>query len=241
MYNRYRESRNLAGFKFHCFSWQNSRCETYAPACDAQRAGDCEVGPPGQIKKCVRMKKVPSLFYMKDVRRCAEYRPVCEAFCITSPAPRGFRPEEAEAPEEAGKIRKEEISSVAKWMAHEFNTTQAEAGPALAREILDRGGIAPYAKFEQYALPGTKITDEEYLEIPLHLRNRRGLTADEMAANVGFRDEKELLEAIEKAYPKGRKKTVRRKSWMDFRDQAYDYILAQQREGTWAGLAALWR
>lgn len=245
MYNRHRESRNLAGVKFHCFSWQNSRCETYAPACYAQKTGQCEEAAPGQIKKCVRMKKVPSLFYMKDVRRCAEYRPVCEAFCITSPAPREFRPEEAEAPPEAPKepekIRKEEIRSVAKWMAARFNEVQKEVGPALAREILSRGGIAPPRKFKQYALPGTRIIHEEYLDIPLHLRNRRGLPMDEMAAEMGM-DDDELYEAIEQAYPKGRKKAVRRKkSWMDFNEEAYDYILAQQREGTWAGLRGLRR
>lgn len=247
MYNRkYKTAGSgFAGRKFHCFSWQNSRCETYAPDCHTQRADGCEVGPPGQIKKCVRMKKVPSLFYMKDVRRCAEYRPVCEAFCITSPAPRGFRPEEAEpppeAPEEAEKIGKEEIRSVATWMADRFNEVEKEVGPALAREILGRGGIAPPRKFKQYALPGTRIIHEEYLEIPLHLRNRKGLPMDEMADEMGM-DDAQLYEAIAAAYPKGRKKKVRRKkSWMDFNEEAYDYILAQQREGTWAGLRGLWR
>jgi hypothetical protein len=235
MYNRkYKTAGSgFAGRKFHCFSWQNSRCETYAPACDAQRAGECEVGPPGQIKKCVRMKKVPSLFYMKDVRRCAEYRPVCEAFCITSPAPREFRPE---APREEALPAEEpgagDIRAVAKWMAAQFNEVEKEVGPALAREILSRGGIAPYRG---------RYLKEEYLDIPLHLRNRRGLKMDEMASEMGM-DEAQLFEAIAQAYPAGREKKVRgKKSWMDFREEAYDYILAQQSEGTWAGLRGLWR
>lgn len=218
----YRKS-GFAGRNFHCFSWENSKCSTYTTACEP--ADQCVEGPPGQIKKCVRMKKVPSLFYMKDVRRCAEYRPVCEALCVTGPAPREIR---AEAPEKAEKIRKEEIRSVAKWMSAEFNRLHAEAGPALAREILSRGGIAPYRAEGK----------EEYLDIPLHLRNRRGLPMDEMAAEMGM-DEKSLTEAIMREY--WAKKIVRRKDWTEFRDEAYDYILAQQREGTWAGLAALWR
>lgn len=227
MYTSRSYRKNLAGTKFHCLSWQNSRCETFAPACDVQRAGQCEKDTPGQIKKCVRMKKVPSLFYMKDVRRCAEYRPTCEAFCITSPFPR------EEAPEEA--IRAEpspgDVRGVANWMAEAFNKTQAEVGPYLAREILSRGGIRSYKR---------GVEKEEYLEIPLHLRNRRGLPPDEMAAEMGM-DEKELFEAIEEAYPKARKKTVRHKHWTEFKEEAYDYILAQQREGTWAGLQGLWR
>ena len=63
---------------------------------------------------------------------------------------------------------------------------------------------------------------------------------DEMASEMGM-DEAQLFQAIEKAYPKGREKTVRRMHWTAFKDEAYDYILAQQREGTWAGLQGLWR
>ena len=231
----YRKSSAFAGRNFHCFSWENSRCSTYTTACEP--ADQCVEGPRGQIKKCIRMKKVPSLFYMKDVRRCAEYRPVCEAFCITSPAPREIR---AEAPEEAirAEPRPGDVRGVAKWMAEAFNKTQAEVGPYLAREILKRGGIAPPRKFKQYALPGTRIIHEEYLAIPLHLRNRRGLPIDEMAAEMGM-DEKELTAAIRREY--GVEKTVRHKHWTEFREEAYNYILAQQSEGTWAGLRVLWR
>jgi len=77
------------------------------------------------------------------------------------------REEEPELPSER------DVRDAAQWMAEEHNMLQQEAGPWLAREIASRGGIAPYRR---------GYLKEEYKEIPLHLKNKRGLKLDEMAS-----------------------------------------------------------
>lgn len=220
----------LSGRIMNCGIWvQNPLtghwyCGKYAPACEAQKRCRTTSAPmplqgisshlgaaARRLKLCAAWKQVPSRHYGKDVWRCSRYEAACtEGACLPEPMARPKEePEEAEPSEKM-------VRDVAQAMAQEYNVTQAEVGPALAREILSRGGIASYRG---------RYLKEEYKEIPLHLKNKRGLPLDEMAAEMGM-DEAELVAAIQKEYPKGRK-TVRRKAWRDFMDEAYRYLTQQ--------------
>lgn len=200
------------------------KCLKYAPACEPQTPNGevCVVAPEAeqrrQLRVCVDWKGVKSdpagRYRGKTIQRCAGYSAVCTTkACLPEPMP---KPEMEEEPE----ISKKEVKALARGMAQEWNESQAAAGPALAREILSRGGIRSYRK---------GVEKEEYREIPLHLKKKTGLPTDEMAAEMGI-DEKELMAAIKKAYPKGRK-VERRKKWQDFIPQARDIIMTEHREG----------
>lgn len=216
-----REAQSLAleGATANCGWWEQRlsdktgkwvwKCAKYAPVCDPPR---CEVGIVGRIRKCIQMQNVPSITTAKGfVRRCKKYVPICTTgVCLPEPMP---KPEVEEEPE----ISEKEVRSIATGLARHYNEMQEEAGPALAREILDRGGIRKY-----------RGVHEEYANIPLHLKRRRGLPLDEMASEM-LMEEKELVAAIEKAYPRGRK-VVRRKTWEDFQDQARQIIFQEHRE-----------
>lgn len=218
----------LSGNIMSCESWYEDpytgwHCFIYAPSCRGQ--SKCKTtGETRQLKTCVETKQIEpksDRYKVKWITRCARYAPACSTIqCLEKAAPMPRPPEPSE----------KEIRSIARGLAAEATRVQKEAGPALAREILSRGGIAPPRKFEQYALPGTRITHEEYLDIPLHLRNRRGLPIDEMAAEMGM-DDNELMKLILDTY-KG-KKIKRRFSWKDFYDEAKDILLREYRT-TWA-------
>jgi hypothetical protein len=113
-------------------------------------------------------------------------------------------------------------------MADRANEEAAEQIPYLAREILDRGGIRSFRK---------GYGKEEYKAIPLFLKNKTGLPMDEMAAEMGFDYENDLMKAIQKAYPprtKGEwKKPPKKAKWTEFEEEAYDYILDRMAEGVW--------
>jgi len=206
----------FSGRLMNCGAWTQSDwgrwyCVAYAPACDAQTA--CQPVPPGskQMKVCANTKRVWSDYYNKKITRCKRYAAACApGACLpeTMPVP---REEEPELPSER------DVRDAAQWMAEEHNMLQQEAGPWLAREIASRGGIAPYRR---------GYLKEEYKEIPLHLKNKRGLKLDEMASEMRM-DEAELVTAIYAAYPKGTR-IKRRKTWEDFERAAYSLIMQER-------------
>ena len=184
------------------------RCLMYARACNPP---DCSPGPAktGKLRLCVKEKLVDSAFYMKPVRRCLKYMPLCDGGACM--------PEKMPKPEaRIIEPRRSEVRSMAKAMAAEHTDIEQEAGPALARDILDRGGIAAYKR---------GFLKEEYKEIPLHLKNRQGLPLDQMASEMGV-DEAALVTMIQKAYPKGRK-TKRRFAWQDYEGVAHDILFEE--------------
>ena len=61
-----------------------------------------------------------------------------------------------------------------------------EEFPTIGR-IREQGGIRPYKNLKEYS---------EYKELPLTVKNKRGLPPDEMAANLGFTSDVQLYEAI---------------------------------------------
>lgn len=197
-------------------------CGAYAPTCESQSPGACKVPPPDQYKFCATTQKVKSnpkgRYGGKLVTRCKTYRSRCmpDSGCIEDKIflkPEVFR------------FDKAEVKDIAASMAKEFNVLQKESGPVLSREILDRGGLKAYR--------GESST-EEWAEIPLHLKRKEGsITMDEMAGEMGFDDEKAFIEAIEKAYPKGRK-TVRRKTWKDFEREAEQVMIDQEQRSEYA-------
>ena len=187
------------------------RCKKFAPACEAAKT--CITGSPNKLRTCTTTQKVKSAKYNKLITRCLKYSPVCTTGpCLPEPMAKPDRMEPV--------FSQKEVRSIAQGLAREYNLLQEESGPALARQILDRGGIAPYRG---------RYLKEEYKEIPLVLRNKKGLPLDEMASEMGL-DEAALMSAIRKAYPKGRK-TVRRKTWKDFEEHAIDIIMREHREG----------
>ena len=200
-------------------------CGGYAPTCEAQSPGACKP-PSAQYKICATTQKVKSdpkgRYGGKLVSRCKTYRSRCmpDTSCIEDKL--FLKPE-------TFKLDKKEVKDIAASMAKEFNLVQKEVGPALAREIIDRGGLKAYR--------GESAT-EEWAEIPLHLKRKEGsLTMDEMASEMrdtwGFDSDTALIEAIEKAYPKG-KKTVRRKTWKDYEDEAEQILIDEQQRSEYA-------
>ena len=200
-------------------------CGGYAPTCEAQSPGACKPSSL-QYKICATTQKVKSdpkgRYGGKLISRCKTYRSRCmpDSSCIEDKL--FLKPE-------TFKLDKKEVKDIAASMAKEFNLVQKEVGPALAREIIDRGGLKAYR--------GESAT-EEWAEIPLHLKRKEGsLTMDEMASEMrdtwGFDSDTALIEAIEKAYPKG-KKTVRRKTWKDYEDEAEQVLIDEQQRSEYA-------
>lgn len=214
----------LSGNIMTCESWYEDpytgwHCFIYAPSCRGQKA--CKTtGDTRDLKTCVETKLVEpksDRYKVKWITRCARYAPACSTIqCLEKAAPM-LRP--AEPPEK-------EIKSIARGLAAEATRVQKEAGPALAREILSRGGIRPYRELKQYHLPGRRYLMEEYMQIPLFMRRKKGLPLDEMADEMGL-DEKELLRRISQEY--GRGKVKRRFSWKDFYQEAKDILLREYR------------
>lgn len=215
---------SFGGVSGNCMTWQRWfsphleqevwRCESFEPACKPPYCAEKPKTSTARLRVCSDWQKVFSFAYMKDVSRCKEYSPICGTKgCITSPAPKP----EGDEPSQA------KITAVAKELAKEETEAQA-FGPQLAREIKARGGISSYRG---------GYLKEEYKEIPLHLKRKKGLPLDEMASELGL-DEAALIQEIQKAYPKG-KKVKRRANWKDFEDKAYRILtgsasLGQYRE-----------
>lgn len=200
------------------------KCGAYARVCEPPACADPPDPITKQIKVCTKTQKVYSGFYDKLITRCKQYKAACKgAACMPSPMP---YPEE-----EARRIPSpEEVQSMAVWMAEQYNEETFEKEPLLAREILSRGGIRSYKK---------GMEKEEYKAIPLFLKNREGLPADEMASEMKFDTDRDLLEAIALEYPKKEKgawKKLQRKTWQDFEDAAYEMISEGMEAGTWADL-----
>lgn len=193
------------------------RCLMYAPACVGMECIEAPklkgfgttTGFSGALRTCVRFKRVDTI--LGKAKRCAEYQRICTtSACLPEPMPKpsGVMPNQPS---------KMETREFARYLAQEETARQMEAGPALAREIAQRGGIAPYKR---------GFLKEEYKEIPLHLKNKKGLPLDQMASEMGM-DEQNLVRAIMKEYPKGRKKQ-RRFRWQDFEEEAYDILFKEQ-------------
>lgn len=201
---------SLSGSVMNCGVWLYNEdgapyCAAYAPSCEGQST--CKTGDsPRASKVCVSTKKVFSDFYGKEISRCSKYATACGT-CLpeSMPRPKSLKP------------TRKEVVSLAKELARQETELQTEAGPVLYREIASRGGIAPYKG---------GYLKEEYKEIPLHLKNKKGLPLDEMASEMGM-DEASLITAIQKAYPKGRK-TVRRKDWKQYEDSARAILLEER-------------
>jgi len=139
-----------------------------------------------------------------------------------------------EEPSEKTMPSPSEIRSVADWMADEYNEEAFEKEPYLAREILEWGGIAPFRKTVATEKQPEKA---EYRSLPLFLRNKTGLTIDQMAAEMGYEYANDLVAAIQKEYPAKTKSQwkskQRRKTPADFIDAAYEYIESQMVESQW--------
>lgn len=112
-----------------------------------------------------------------QVIRCMFYETTCrEESCLTEPAPyppsiRELLERRRREPEEFDK----DVKAVASMMASQENE-KLDQGKEFYREILDRGGIRPYAK-------GVEL--EEYKDLPVYIRRKKGLPLDEMASEMG--------------------------------------------------------
>ena len=176
-----------------------------------------------QLRVCSKTQKVFSAFYAKMVTRCKKYEAACEtAACLPERMPYPTEKPERTIPTEA------EVESISKWMADRANEEAAEQIPFLAREIISRGGIRAMRK--GYA-------KEEYSTIPLFLKRKTGLPMDEMAAEMGYDYENDLIEAIQKAYPARTKaewkKPPKKAQWTEYQEDAFDYIQERMEEGVW--------
>lgn len=196
-------------------------CGSYLPTCEAQEPGACMIPPPAGYKFCSTTQKVKSdpkgRYKGKLITRCKTYRPRClpDSKCIEDklfPKPEVF------------KLDKEAVKDIAASMAKEFNLLQKEAGPALSREIMDRGGLKAYRG---------EVESEEWAEIPLHLKRKTGMPLDEMASEMGFDSDTALRIAIEKAYPKD-VKIVRRKTWKDYKSEAEQVLIDEEQISEYA-------
>ena len=212
------------------------KCGAYGRVCDSPTCAPPPDPTVKQTKVCVRTQKVFSAFYNKLIKRCKQYEATCEGpACMPMTMP--FPTEEPERTTPTD----EEVKSYAEWMADQYNEEQFERIPYLAREILDRGGIAPHKT--PYGLEPPKRSAEEYTAIPLFLRNREGMPLDEIAAEMGFDYEEDLRAEILKAYPqktKGEwKKHTTRKTWRDFQEEARWEVREKMQAGEWFGFAGL--
>lgn len=227
----------LSGRIANCAIWiPNERggwkCGMYGRVCDSPT---CSIVPDPnllkQIKTCVKKQHVFSPFLNREVIRCKRYESACTGpSCMSEPMP--YPKTETERSEPTAT----EIRSIADWMAAEYNAETFNKQPFLAREILSRGGISPPKKSTATGITPGK---EEYLSIPLFLRNKRGLPLDEMASEMKFDYEEDLREALLKQYPPkktGAYKKLTRKTWKDFQDDAYEMIEAGLESGTWSDL-----
>lgn len=225
-------NRLLSGRIANCAIWIPDesggwKCGLYGRVCDPPTCGTPPDPKIKQVKVCVKNQHVFSAFYDREIIRCKQYETACEgAACMPEPMP--YPTAEAER-----KPTKEETRRIAEWMAEEYNEQTFGKEPYFAREILSRGGIRSYRKGRE---------KEEYKAIPLFMKNAAGLPADEMAAEMGFDTDRDLFEAIFRAYPKkakGAYKKLRRRTWEEFREAAHEMIEEGIEEGTWSDLLYL--
>jgi len=185
----------------------------------------------GDVMTCAAWQTVDTP--QGPIIRCMYFEPACKGDqCLTDPVP--YPPsvlEILEKREPRRKTRKRraeeekefdrEVKNVARMMAEAENEA-VEMGKQFYKEILDRGGIKAYRK---------GVEAEEYRDIPKYIHRKAGLPPDEMASEMGYRDEKEFVEAIEaekyrrSLLPKGRS------YWKigDFLTQAEEYVISQSR------------
>lgn len=217
----------------HCGIWDRDEytgdliCRQYFTACQTtDRCLNIPGKPKMQARVCVKFKDVPSITTAKGyVSRCAHYEALCRPVgCIRSAAPH---------PEPAGAFDPKEVRAVAEWMLDEVKERAKIDPKYLAREIKSRGGIKAYRK--QY--PGQK-TDQEYMSLPLHLKSKKGLAPDEMAAEMGYGSDTELYRDIHAAYPPKTPKTPLQKqlakqkpTWRDYEEGARDYLMERAGAG----------
>ncbi len=225
-------SGQLSGDVENCAIWLPDnqggyKCGGYARVC---KPPACELPldtTTKQIKVCTKTQRVYSPFYNREIERCKKYKAACEgSACMTEPMPYPGTPSERIAPSGS------EVESLARWMADEYNQETFEKEPYLAREIMSRGGIRSYRKGMEKA---------EYKAIPLFMKDSKGLPPDEMAAEMDFDTDRDLFEAIAKAYPpkaKGAWKKLQRKTWEDFENAAFEMVEQGMEAGTWQGLSA---
>lgn len=211
----YEPTFGLAGAMMNCGVWQPAfsdkadgevwRCLVYGAACGAD--GGC-VPSANKLKQCVKAKNVYSSFYEKMVTRCAKFKPVCD--------PTGCLPQTMPKPKlRLQKSMKAAVRDVAQDMADDANART----PDLSREIMSRGGIRSHAK---------GVEKEEYRLLPLHLKRTRGQPLDEIADEMGMRED-ELYQLIRQEYPGGKRKKKRRRfTWQDFEDQARGMVYQAQ-------------
>lgn len=216
----------------HCGIWDRDKytgdliCKQYFTACQTtDRCLNIPEKPKTQARVCVKFKDVPSITTAKGyVSRCAHYEALCRPVgCIRSAAPH---------PEPAA-FDPKEVRAVAEWMLDEVKERAKIDPKYLAREIKSRGGIKAYRK--QY--PGQK-TDQEYMSLPLHLKSKKGLAPDEMAAEMGYGSDTELYRDIHAAYPPKTPRTPLQKqlakqkpTWRDYEEGARDYLMERAGAG----------
>lgn len=210
----------MGGATANCGLWQEVesqrtgglvwRCLKYARACRPGFRCESQIKLPPKKKKqtrvCVESKQVKptsAWFKVATISRCARFLRVCpEAadVCLNEPF-------EKPPPSPGHGVHvKSMIRSLAKHLAAERNELEETEGKAFGREILDRGGIRSYRKGRE---------KEEYREIPIFMRRNTGLPMDEMASEMGYETDRELMADIKREYP-GIRKTKRRYTADDF-------------------------
>ena len=224
---RRRPPATLRGRTANCGIWiPNGRtgwkCGKYAPVCEPPKCKDAPIPGIKQLRVCSETQRVFSAFYAKMVTRCKKYDAACQTgTCLPERMP--YPTEEAEPIPDPT-----EVKSIAEWMADRANEEAAAQIPFLAREILSRGGIRAMRKGH---------LKEEYSTIPLFLKRKTGMPMDEMASEMGYDYETDLIIAIQKAYPprtKGEwKKPPKKAQWSEYQEDAYDYIQEKMEEGVW--------
>ncbi len=167
----------------------------------------------------------------KDGKRyCAKYAPTCNAGeeygCRTEPAPVPGAKAKEFIP------REDIVKQMAKDLAYEYNE-RLDGARELMRRVKKYGGIAPY---------GGNYLKEEYKDIPSKYKSENGIKIDELAQELGFDDERSLVNAINsaeqeyddmKAMQGGAK--IRRFKTDDFLDKAYDNLI-EEHGYTFSGL-----
>lgn len=209
----------LSGEFSNCLLWQEVedrktqgllwRCLKFAPACSSTDKECTPATEKFQNRVCIESKQVKTLspyFKKKTVSRCKKYVPACTtSSCLPAP----FEKPEPSMPH--GMDISRMVQDTARSMAEESNLAEEEVGKAFGREIVDRGGLKPHRLPTEGRLRSAKKgKDEEFEVVPLFMRRKDGLSADEMASEMGYPDENSFLEAIRKEYPRtaGKKKRV---------------------------------
>ncbi len=228
----------LSGATANCGLWQEVesqktgallwRCLKFAPACRPGFACESperlQVAQKKQIRVCVESKKVKptsTRFKSASITRCAKFLRVCtDRACLTEP----FR-KPSPSPGHSVNI-KSMIYDVSKHMAEERNEAEETAGKALGREIVDRGGIRSYRK---------GVEKEEYRAIPIFMRKKTGLPMDQMASEMGYDSEQDLIAEIKRQYS-GTTKKKRRYTASDFTAEAEEMVWRDLDSGMISGL-----